>query len=70
MLPSIKVLKDEDKRRQYDQFGSAAFDGSAGFDPSDMGMNMQDMLSELFNMNFGGGKGAQSKSRGDDIEVP
>ena len=36
------VLSDENKRRQYDQFGSAAFDGSAGyggFDPGDIDLN-------------------------------
>jgi len=30
---------------------------------------MQDILSDLFNMSFGGGKGQQTKSRGDDVEV-
>ena len=34
------ILSDPDKRRQYDQFGHAAFDGGAGgggFDFNDMG---------------------------------
>jgi len=34
-----------------------------------MGVNMQDILSDLFNMSFGGGKSQQTKSRGDDVEV-
>lgn len=44
------VLSDENKRRQYDQFGSAAFDGSAGgfsgFDPGDIDLN--DILRSVF----------------------
>ena len=28
---AYSVLSDEQKRKQYDQFGSAAFDGSQGF---------------------------------------
>ncbi len=45
------VLSDETKRRQYDQFGSAAFDGSAGagfngFDPGDIDLN--DILRSVF----------------------
>ena len=44
------VLSDESKRRQYDQFGSAAFDGSAGFsggfDPGDIDLN--DILRSVF----------------------
>ena len=41
------VLSDPDKRRQYDQFGHAAFDGSAGgggFDFS--GMDMGDIFGD------------------------
>lgn len=50
------VLSDADKRRQYDQFGHAAFDGSAGgggFDFS--GMDMGDIFGDLFGDFFGGG---------------
>ena len=51
------VLSDPDKRRQYDQFGHAAFDGSAGgaggFDFS--GMDMGDIFGDLFGDFFGGG---------------
>jgi molecular chaperone DnaJ len=49
------VLSDPDKRRQYDQFGHAAFDGSAGggFDFSDM--DMSDIFGDLFGDFFGGG---------------
>ena len=51
------VLSDADKRRQYDQFGHAAFEGGAGgaggFDFS--GMDMGDIFSDLFGDFFGGG---------------
>lgn len=50
------VLSDPDKRRQYDQFGHAAFDGGAGgggFDFS--GMDMSDIFGDLFGDFFGGG---------------
>lgn len=70
------VLSDENKRRQYDQFGSAAFDGSAssgfqGFDPGDIDLN--DILRSVFGggggfSSFGGGFddffGGESHSRG------
>ena len=44
------VLSDPDKRRQYDQFGHAAFDGTGGgaggFDFS--GMDMGDIFGDIF----------------------
>ena len=53
------VLSDPEKRRQYDQFGHAAFDGSAGggaggFDFS--GMDMGDIFGDIFGDFFGGGR--------------
>jgi len=53
------VLSDPDKRRQYDQFGHAAFDGTAGggaggFDFS--GMDMGDIFGDIFGDFFGGGR--------------
>lgn len=51
------ILSDPEKRRQYDQFGHAAFDGSAGgaggFDFS--GMDMGDIFGDIFGDFFGGG---------------
>ena len=55
------VLSDPEKRRQYDQFGHAAFDGSAGagggyggfdFNGADFG----DIFGDIFENMFGGGK--------------
>ncbi len=68
------VLSDPEKRRQYDQFGHAAFDGGAGggyggfggfggfgggFDGSDMG----DIFGDIFGDLFGGGGRSSRSSR-------
>ena len=61
------VLIDPEKRRQYDQFGHAAFDGSAGaggfdFNSADMGDIFGDIFGDLFG-GFGfGGFGQSSRS--------
>ena len=51
------VLSDAEKRKQYGQFGHAAFDGTGGgaggFDFS--GMDMGDIFGDLFGDFFGGG---------------
>lgn len=51
------VLSDAEKRKQYDQFGHAAFDGTGGgaggFDFS--GMDMGDIFGDLFGDFFDGG---------------
>ncbi len=54
------VLSDPEKRRTYDQFGHAAFDGSAGagaggFSGFD-GMDMGDIFGDIFGDFFGGGR--------------
>ncbi len=53
------VLSDPEKKRQYDQFGHAAFDGSAGggfggfdFNSADFG----DIFGDIFGDFFGGGR--------------
>ena len=55
------VLSDPEKRRQYDQFGHAAFDGSAvagggygGFDFN--GADLGDIFGDIFGDLFGGGR--------------
>ena len=61
------ILSDADKRRQYDQFGHAAFDGGAGggaggfdFDGFDMG----DIFGDIFGDFFGGGGRSRSANNG------
>lgn len=50
------VLGDAEKRRQYDQFGHAAFDGTGGAGGFDFsGMDMGDIFGDIFGDFFGGG---------------
>lgn len=79
---AYEVLGDEQKRKTYDQFGSAAFENGAGggnpygnyggFNTSGFGfddINLDDILSNMFGSGFGFG-GKKSKNRpqkGDDI---
>lgn len=67
------VLSDPDKRRQYDQFGHAAFDGGAGggfdFNFSDMS-DIFGGFGDLFGDLFGGGRRTNNgPRRGANIRV-
>lgn len=70
------VLSDAEKRRQYDQFGHAAFSGGAGgagaggfeFNFNDMG----DIFGDIFGDLFGGGRSRRASNgpmRGADVRV-
>lgn len=58
------VLSDADKRRQYDQFGHAAFDGGAGGGFDFNGMDMGDIFGDIFGDLFGGGRGRRGGNNG------
>lgn len=56
------VLSDPEKRRQYDQFGHAAFEGGAGGAGGFSGMDMDDIFGsfgDIFGDLFGGGFGSR-----------
>lgn len=60
------ILSDPDKRRQYDQFGHAAFEqgggGAGGFDFNNM--DMGDIFGDIFGDLFGGGRRSQRANNG------
>ncbi len=76
---AYSVLSDPSKRKQYDQFGSAAFDGSAGggfsgfgggfagFDDIDLG----DIFETFMGGSFGGRRSRNTKrpTKGEDVLV-
>ncbi|MBP3460245.1 MAG: molecular chaperone DnaJ [Lachnospiraceae bacterium] len=50
------ILSDPEKRRQYDQYGHAAFEGAGGAGGFDFsGMDFTDIFGDLFGGMFGGG---------------
>ena len=68
------VLSDPEKKAQYDQFGHAAFDGTAGFGGGFEGAGFGDFgfdISDIFSSFFGGGTSSRRRGavRGDDITV-
>ena len=57
---AYKILSDPETRRQYDQFGHAAFEqggaGGGGFGGFDFGGDMGDFFGDIFGDLFGGGR--------------
>ncbi|MBB42593.1 MAG: molecular chaperone DnaJ [Rhodospirillaceae bacterium] len=61
------VLKDEQKRSAYDQFGHAAFDGTAGQSAGGFdGGGFADIFEEMFG-DFGGRRGRKGPAPGNDL---
>ncbi|MBQ2288090.1 MAG: molecular chaperone DnaJ [Lachnospiraceae bacterium] len=62
------VLSDADKRRQYDQFGHAAFEqgggGPGGFGGFDFSGDMGDIFGDIFGDFFGGGRSRSQSYNG------
>lgn len=77
---AYEVLKDESKRKRYDQFGHAGVGGNGGGDPfagfggqsQNINFDFGDMgLGDIFSSFFGGGAGPRSgrQARGRDVET-
>lgn len=65
---AYEVLGDENKRKQYDMFGSTGGDGYDEFDESMMG-NVFSHLENMFSSMFGKGRTHQRKRVGSDILI-
>ena len=72
------ILSDADKRRQYDQFGHAAFEGGAGgaggFDFTNMDMgdifgSFGDIFGDLFGGGFGGRRPNNGPQKGANVRT-
>lgn len=59
------VLSDPEKKRQYDQFGHAAFDGAGGMGGFDFSsMDFGDIFGDIFGDLFGGGRRSGARNNG------
>ena len=61
------ILSDAEKRKQYDQFGHAAFEqgGAGGYGGFDFGsMDFTDMFGDIFGDLFGGGRSRRGANSG------
>lgn len=72
------VLSDPEKRRQYDQFGHAAFDGGAGgaggfggfdFNSADFSDIFGDIFGDLFGGRRSGGSSRSGPMKGDNLRT-
>jgi molecular chaperone DnaJ len=65
---AYQVLGDPERRAQYDQFGHAAFDQSAGFGGFDFSAGFaEDLFADIFGDFFGGRRGRNRARRGEDL---
>jgi DnaJ family protein A protein 2 len=75
---AYEILMDEEKRHLYDTHGMAAFDPSRGGPGGPGGVDLNDILSQMFGMGMGGGMpggmpgrgGPRRPRRGPDEEQP
>ncbi|MDY5897867.1 MAG: DnaJ C-terminal domain-containing protein [Campylobacter coli] len=63
---AYEILSDEKKRAQYDQYGDSMFGGQSfhDFSKNTGGVNLDDILKDLFGGGFGGGSSRGSRFNG------
>lgn len=67
---AYSILKDEQKRAAYDQFGHAGVDPSAGMGGGGPGgAGFGDIFGDMFGDIFGGGGGGRRQARGSDLRI-
>ncbi|ROW17478.1 hypothetical protein VPNG_00656 [Cytospora leucostoma] len=60
---AYEILRDDEKREAYDQYGMAAFDSSRGGGPGGAEVDLNDILAQMFGMGVGGGAGGPRRPR-------
>ena len=66
---AYSILKDEQKRAAYDQFGHAGVDPSAGMGGGQGAGGFGDVFGDMFGDIFGGGQGGRRQARGADLRI-